>query len=194
LADAQPLLRGGLEAHRRVSGSQHIETAFALDNLAALLTETGNLDESEALLREALPIFEANLRPDAPPLRRTTTSLADILTKQGKLDEAEPLARTAAAELARVKGKGTLSTQRARETLAQLLIARNDFAAAEAMLLESHHDVAESKPAGTRAERAAMKQLLALYEAWEAAEPGKDAQGKNLWRNKLEALGPQTQP
>jgi non-specific serine/threonine protein kinase/serine/threonine-protein kinase len=196
--ESEKFLREGVEATQRVQGPKHIETAFALDNLAALLADMGKLDEAEALLREAVSIFEANVRPDAPPVLRAKNSLAGVLTRQGKLDEAEPLARSAAADFARVEGNASTSTQKARETLAKLLIARKDFAGAEAVLLESHQGVtqraAERRAPDTRAERSSIKQIIALYEAWEAAQPGKGAAGLTLWRSRLEAMGPEPLP
>jgi serine/threonine protein kinase/tetratricopeptide (TPR) repeat protein len=191
LEEAEKLVREGVEATRRVQGPTHIETAFALDNLAALLADMGKLDEAEALLREAVPIFAASVRADAPPLLRAKNSLADVLTRQGKLDEAEPLARTTSAEFARVEGNASVSTQKSRETLARLLIARKDFAAAEAILLESHRGVTSvKKTPATRAERSSMKQIIALYEAWDAAEPDRGHKAKaSEWSGKLEASG-----
>ncbi len=184
LEESEKLLRAGVEDVRRVQGPKHLETAFALDNLAALLADMGKLDEAEALLREAVPIYAANVRPDAPPLLRAKNSLAGVLTRQGKLDEAEPLARTAAAELARVEGDASLSTQRARETLARLLIARKDFAGAEAVLLEAHRGAtAGKKTSGTHAANSSIEQIIALYESWHAAEPGRDYDAKAAtWR------------
>ena len=100
--------------------------------------------------------------------------------------------RTAAAEFARVEGSGSVSTQKARETLARLLIARKDFAGSEAVLLESHRGVtAGKKTPATHAERSSIKPIIALYETWDAAEPGKGYDAKVAeWKAKLPAAEP----
>lgn len=50
------------------------------------------------------------------------------------------------------------------------------------------------KAPDTRAERSSIKQIIALYEAWEGAEPGKGAAGLTLWRSRLDAMGPEPLP
>ena len=50
------------------------------------------------------------------------------------------------------------------------------------------------KAPDTRAERSSIKQIITLYEAWEAAEPGEGAAGLTLWRSRLEAMGPEPLP
>ena len=54
----------------------------AVNNLGALLTDMGRLDEAEALLREALAGQVATLGEGHPDTRNTAAHLEDLLKKK----------------------------------------------------------------------------------------------------------------
>jgi tetratricopeptide (TPR) repeat protein len=88
-------------------GPEHLETASALNNLAALQHATNRLSEAEHLMRRALAIDEASFGEDRPNVATDLNNLALLLKATNRLSEAEPLMRRALgilAEFARETG------------------------------------------------------------------------------------------
>lgn len=54
LAEAEPLLREGLEGSRRALGDAHRDTLIAINGMSSLLQELGQLEEAERLAAEAV--------------------------------------------------------------------------------------------------------------------------------------------
>jgi hypothetical protein len=80
-----------LAMRRRHLGNEHLAVAHALRNLARLRRRLGKLASSEALLREALPIWR-RLSPEGHPAVGTTARLlGEVLLAAGRPAEAEPL-------------------------------------------------------------------------------------------------------
>ena len=80
---------------RQGRGSLHPGTATVMNNLARLLQSQGRLDESLALLREALEIRRQRLGDRHVLVAMTHSDLGWVLHDQGELDAAEQQYRTA---------------------------------------------------------------------------------------------------
>jgi tetratricopeptide (TPR) repeat protein len=94
-AQAEPLLRRALAIDEASYGPDHPDVATILNNLAALLRDTGRLAEAEPLFRRALAIHEASLGPDHSTVASGLNNLAHLLQDTNRLAEAEPLTRRA---------------------------------------------------------------------------------------------------
>ncbi len=87
---AEPLLRAALAVHEAELGSEHLETAARLHELANLYRLMGRYEGAEPLLRRALAVREA--APDVDPLdlAESRRRLGRVILEQGRFEEAEP--------------------------------------------------------------------------------------------------------
>jgi len=92
----EPMCRNTLNEAREVLPVRHPTTLMLINNLAVLLQTNGNLDEAEALFREALEAHREGLCPRHPDTLISINNLAAVLMqKKGELGEAEALFREA---------------------------------------------------------------------------------------------------
>lgn len=89
-AEADQLLREGLEDSRKNSPAGHQDIAISLANLAQLQLLRENFAEAESLLREALAILSSD-RPNGERTLQAKYSLGETLLGQKKFAEAESL-------------------------------------------------------------------------------------------------------
>jgi tetratricopeptide (TPR) repeat protein/DNA-binding XRE family transcriptional regulator len=94
---AAPLLRRALEIRRNVFGDEHPQTAYSLEDLAALARRRGDPVAAEQFCTQALAIRLQKLGPYHPDIARNFQALAVLAQDQGKSDEAEKLYREALA-------------------------------------------------------------------------------------------------
>jgi tetratricopeptide (TPR) repeat protein len=140
------------------------------------------------LLREGLARRRELFGEDHPSTVGALANLALLLKKQGKLEEAEPLYRDVLARRRALFGDAHSSTLTSILNLAVLLQARGRFAEARDLLLELERGFAAGAKSPTFDLGKARRNLVALYEAWEAAEPGAGhAQAAAEWRARLES-------
>ena len=173
LAAAEPLARETLEMRRRLFPGDHPYVATGLNNLALVLQERGDLVAPEALFRESLAMRRRLYPEGHVSIATDLHNLARLMFARGDLAQAEPLYRDAAALYERTQGKGYWPAGNARMGLGRTLAARHRFAEAEPELLAAERLLATAQgvPVGRHAEGVAA--LVALYEAWEKAEPGR---------------------
>ena len=91
--EAEQLYQQVLVLYEHLLGSDHLNTAAALNNLALIRQELGRLEEAEPIYQRALAIYEQNLGPLHPNTATSLNNLASLYQEQGKLEEAEPLYR-----------------------------------------------------------------------------------------------------
>ncbi len=183
LAGAEALARETLEMRRRLFPGDHPYVATGLNNLAVVMMDRGELVEPEALLRESLAMRRRLYPEGHTSIATDLYNLARLMFARGDLAQAEPLYREAAELYERTQGKAYWPTANARMGLGRTLAGRQRFAAAELELLaaESVLASAQGAPAGRHNECVAA--LVALYEAWEKAEPGRGhAAAATSWR------------
>jgi eukaryotic-like serine/threonine-protein kinase len=195
LEEAEPLNRQLLDVRRRVSGPTHPETLVAQGVYALTLQRQEKFADAEALIRDALEKYRATLGNDHQDTIRTMANLANVLRAQRKFAEAEPLCREAMAAYERTRGKDFRSTTEVRVRLGETLTGLDRFTDAETELLAAQRTIESSPEQYQRARQPSLKALIALYESWDKADPGKghDAQAAD-WKTKLEALNAATQP
>src|SRR5262249_33615433 len=70
-------------------GIDHVNYAFALNNLATMYQAQGKYGEAEGLYRRALAIEEKALGPSHPDVASALNNLATVYRYQGKYGEAE---------------------------------------------------------------------------------------------------------
>jgi len=84
-------------------GTEHLEVALALSNLAALAMAQGEASQASMLLARALAVREKQLGVDHPDVAKTLVDYAAALRKIGRSAEADAL-ETRADEI-RAKAK-----------------------------------------------------------------------------------------
>ena len=91
-AEAEPLLRRGLDALQRAVGEEHPDTLQAMNNVAfAVYRGQGKLAEAEPMLDKALALSRRVLGEQHRNTLITMNNLGEVYRMQGKLVEAEPL-------------------------------------------------------------------------------------------------------
>ena len=93
--ETEGLYRSALAIQEQALGAEHPTIAATLNNLGALLDQSGRHSEAEPLQRRALAVLEKSLGPLHPDTAATLTTLAVSLDRQGKLVEAEATYRRA---------------------------------------------------------------------------------------------------
>ncbi|HKQ98169.1 MAG TPA: serine/threonine-protein kinase, partial [Candidatus Polarisedimenticolia bacterium] len=92
-AQAEPLLRDGLETRRNLLGQDHPDTLEAASTIARLNERLGHLKEAEATHQEVLDARTRVLGPDHPDTLKSVNSLANTYAREGRYPEAEALYR-----------------------------------------------------------------------------------------------------
>ena len=186
---AIPLLRQALAIRRQVLGDEHLDVARTLNSLAEALSDSGLLDEAEALLNEAVAISRD--RPDGEPHQADSlTLMGTLLMEKGEYQAATPLLRKA---LALHRKHGNAESRLAARVLVSLggaLWLEKNLDTAEPMLLEGlamlHRVVGKSHPDVAEAQR---------YLGWVLAQKGDHAAAEAMFRESLamyrQLLGPE---
>ena len=133
-AQAEPLMRRGLEIAEKSFGPAHPKVAIQLNNLAQLLQATNRLSEAEPIMRRALEIDEKSFGPEHPDVATALNNLAGLLKATNRPAEAKPLMRRALAIDEKSFGPDHPRVATELNNLAQLLQATNRPAEAEPLM------------------------------------------------------------
>jgi len=114
-----------------------MDLANAINNLACLLQDQGQLDEAEALQKRALAMDEANLGTDDPSVAINLGNLGRTLHLKNRLEEAEFCYRRAIEIDERTLGDSYRQTARHLYLLADLLVSAGKLSDAEPILRRS---------------------------------------------------------
>lgn len=90
-AEAEPLCRRALKIRETEFGTEHLEVATSLTDLARIFDIECRFNEAEPLFRKALDIRNRVLAPDHADIATSLNDLADLYYAQGRYKEAEPL-------------------------------------------------------------------------------------------------------
>ena len=82
---ARPLFERALMIRQKTLGSEHVDTAQSLNNLAGLLYAQGDLAGTRPLVERALAIHQKALGPEDPTTAVSLDGLASLLRDQGDL-------------------------------------------------------------------------------------------------------------
>ena len=129
--EAEPLMREIFILREQQQGTDHTDTAAALNNLALLLQDTNRLAEAEPLMRRVLAIAEKSHGPEHPNVATVLNNLALLLQDTNRLAEAEPLMRRALAINEKSYGPEHPDVARDLNNLARLLQATHRLTEAE---------------------------------------------------------------
>jgi tetratricopeptide (TPR) repeat protein len=95
-ADAIPLARQVVDLRQKKTGTDDVDYASAIANLAVLYKATGHFEDAQPLLEQSLKIRRKMLRPNDPQTVATMGNLAEIYADENKPEQAEPLLKEAA--------------------------------------------------------------------------------------------------
>jgi serine/threonine protein kinase len=134
---AKERLRAALDAARAVYGAESVEVALALDRLALLSEDEGNLQEAERLDRDALSLLQRLGEGEGPRGVHVKGNLALCVQKLGNGSEAERLYREVLAAQRKLEGDRGPDVATTLNNLGVLLGGRGDWAAAEPLHREA---------------------------------------------------------
>jgi serine/threonine-protein kinase len=185
---AEPALREALDLVERHYLQSASFVPAAQNALAKVLEHRGRHAEADVLYRAALDARRQRHGTVHAEVAYSLSDYGEALLKRGDPAAAEPLC----AELVRIQT--SLSPEddwrlaSARQLEGRCLTQLGRFAEAEALLLQACESLSKLPDALPAAARQAREGILALYAAWEAAEPGQGiGQQAERWRAKFPA-------
>jgi tetratricopeptide (TPR) repeat protein len=119
---AEPPGRKAWEISRRLLGEDDPRTLFDAVAYAAILDGLQRYDESEAIYRRALAIFEQTFGPEHYEVASNLHNLAAVLSARADLDQAEKLYRRALAIKEQLLGEDSIGAALTLNNLGGLLI------------------------------------------------------------------------
>jgi tetratricopeptide (TPR) repeat protein len=132
-AQAIPLLRDTLAIYEKTLGAEDANTGTALNNLALLLSDQGDLSGARQLYERALAIHEKTLGPEHPLTATTLNNLARLLADQGDHAAARPLYERALAIHEKTPGPRHPDTAASLGNLANMFRTTGDLAQARVL-------------------------------------------------------------
>jgi tetratricopeptide (TPR) repeat protein len=166
------MYREAIAMQRTLLGDDHPEVAAALNNLAFLLYDKGELAVARAMMQESLDIYRRTMGDEHPAVARGMTNIAMWLMEAGNYPDAEPLIRDAIELRRRLLGNDHVDVAASLTLLAAWLIENDRYEEARAAASEARSicllalDELHWRTAGaTSAEGAALAGLGKLAEA-----------------------------
>lgn len=193
--EGEALLRDVLERCERTRGREDEYTIAISLNVATSLLAQRRYDDAMHLATEAAATARHALGESHLHYFRAMDIQARILIEMGRFQEAEPLLREAVAAFVEQMAENRSGTVKARTNLGRVYINLSRFAEAEAQLLQADRYFPTSLGATPDEHRRCIETIIALYDAWHAAEPtsGHDASA-GRWRQRLAAFFESTDP
>ncbi len=155
-------------------GEEHEETLKVQQHLAWTLSETGKLDEAEALLRRTGDTQQRVLGQDHGATLSTRNDLADVLSRLGRAEEAEVLFKDLIDRYVAKDGLENESTLNAISNYATLVKMGGNLEEAEALfrqVLEVQRKVMGTMHPDTLTTLMNVAEVLYLQDRYEEAEP-----------------------
>ncbi|HZW09796.1 MAG TPA: serine/threonine-protein kinase [Phycisphaerales bacterium] len=189
-AEAEASVRAVLEICRRELGNDHPDTVITVNNLGMLLASQGRLAEAEPYLRESLAGSRRMLGDSHPETLTTIGNLGWMLRELDRLEEAEAFFREALDGKRRTLGEQHPETLMSMRDLGGVLRRLGRMQEAEAEMRGACEGALAALGPSHTVTVSAIKDLIALYESWEAAEPGAGHGAKAAeWRGRLDQGG-----
>ena len=170
----RPLAQNVVEFCERQHGSEHIETARALTNLARIAVLQRDMDVAEPTLRRALAIQERELGAEHLDTVRTIAVLGGFYQGRGDYAAAEPLFRRVLEVRERALGTDHPLTLGTLRLLTYVLKELDNLDEAEALgrrLWQAHQRTAGEAALATVSAIAMVGEVLAKKGAHDEAEP-----------------------
>jgi CHAT domain-containing protein/tetratricopeptide (TPR) repeat protein len=134
--ESRLLLERALDIRRSRLGPNHALTLTSLNNLAVMLTHTGDYVPAESLLRDAVALLGEDFK-EQELAATLLNNLGLVLKFTGRSVEAEPLYRRALAIQEAARGRGHVSTTYPANNLGMSLLAQGRAAEAEPFLRQA---------------------------------------------------------
>ena len=136
--ESEPLLRESLATYEDLDGPPDATLGEVTSNLAHLLQETGDLEESDSLFRAALRIQRAALPAEDPAIAVTLTRFGGLLWfNMGDYVGADSVFREALAIRRSVLNRDDPALTTSLNSMANLLHSQGDYAGAEPFYREA---------------------------------------------------------
>jgi CHAT domain-containing protein/tetratricopeptide (TPR) repeat protein len=137
IGPALQLLRKALSIRERHLGASDPEVADLKVFLASMLEETAQMQESERLLLEALPVLEASLGPIHPSIDSAYDVFGNLKVSLGQAREAEKYFSKSAEQTARIWGTESWEWGTVNQSLGNVQVELGEYAQAEGHFLEA---------------------------------------------------------
>ena len=171
---------------RKLHGNEDPIVARGLNNLGLALVEKGDYAAAEQLLREALAMYRRLHGNEHVGTLISTNNLARSIAYQGKLDAAAALFQEAVTKADSVLPSEDISNGVFKGYYGECLTRMQRYDDAEQQLIESYETLSAVHPPVDERVGKVISFLITLYEAWDAAEPGKGYGEKVAeWRVRL---------
>ncbi|MFN0151697.1 MAG: protein kinase domain-containing protein [bacterium] len=150
-----------------------VNVTQTLNALASALQDLGQIAEAESTYRRTIAAYRRFFPEGHMSLAITLNNIASLYEDRGEFTEAEEASREAVALFERFAGREVYNTANTRARHGRALAGLRRFAEAEAELLEAARvfEIAPGVPEQRRLR--CIESLAALYDAWDAAEPGR---------------------
>lgn len=193
LREAESHIQEALQIRRSVLGEEHPDTLGSMKALASLLRQQSRPAEAEGYYRECLAGQRRAFGAEDPRTLVLMDEFSQVLLKLGQAEEAEQLAREALQAVQRVLPNGHSHAAPFFTQHARTLVALERFGEAEACFMEAYKLYAEGVGTAKGPVISIMRELAALHDAWNAAEPnaGHDIEAAD-WRAKLARREPKS--
>jgi tetratricopeptide (TPR) repeat protein len=172
--EARPYLERALDITESVLGEEHPDTAWALNNLALLLSEQGSYEEAWPLYERALDITERALGEEHPDTARSLNNLANLVRVRGSYEEARRLYEKALDIYEKVLGEEHPKTATSLNNLALLLHEQGSYEEARPYLekgLDIYEKVLGEEHPDTARSLNSLANLLIAQGSYEEARP-----------------------
>ncbi|MEL6227123.1 MAG: tetratricopeptide repeat protein, partial [Pseudomonadota bacterium] len=133
LANAESLMREGLDIRERTIGEEHTFTQLARVDLADVLRRAGTFEEAREAFETALKVMSGSGDGEHPTAAQALTGLAQIELAESRFERAEQLLQQAIDMTAESIGTDHLDNVERRLILADVLSAHGDSAAAQTL-------------------------------------------------------------
>lgn len=179
-ADALPLSDESLAMARRIIPGDHPRVAACLSQRARCLEALNRSVDALPAHEEALAMYRRLFPNDHPAVAAAMNSVATGLQAAGRLDEATRRNADALAMMRRLYPPGHPDVCVAEVRRASILVDLNRLADAAEVLEAMWKGVADRPNVRAKSKEQCLEALVRLYEARDAAEPGKghDAKAK----------------
>jgi non-specific serine/threonine protein kinase/serine/threonine-protein kinase len=189
-AETERVYHQAVDAHRAAFPPGDPSVAHALSTFAQYLRGQHRFQEAEPLFREAYEISRRAATVDHNAIGVSATYLGAVLISLGRFSEADTLLRKAIAQYQLDSPPDEWAAALARLELARNCVALRQFSEAEAQLQAA---ISEFGPSENFYSTIAM---VALYTAWDRAEPGtgRDLEAQKWLLKFIEGYYPQVLP
>jgi tetratricopeptide (TPR) repeat protein len=188
--DAERYSREAVDILRRTLEPDNPELGMFLNNYGLSLHKMGKLEEAEPVFAEAWQIVSKMPAGNSyPPI--VASNFASLLLARGKAGEAVPLYQKALASLQASSVVEPWKLGIMREGYGRAFTALGRFPEAETELLAAEFILSNDPPQAPGYHARSLDSLVALYQAWDKAEPGK---GYDAKAERWKARSPSSQP